>query len=129
MPDNLDEASHRLMRETAALPLYAEHIGDANKVRARILPPEGYYDLLAPEASEVDIWRTTYQHVMGGPADIVQWVRATGLRPFVDALPQALQPAFLADYEARIAQAYPARTDGRRLLAFPRLFIVARRRG
>ena len=29
--------------------------------------------------------------------------------------------------QKRIAQAYPARADGRRLLAFPRLFMVASR--
>jgi trans-aconitate 2-methyltransferase len=129
MPDNLDEPSHRLMRETAVQPRFVEHIGDADKVRARILSAEAYYDLLAGEASEVDIWRTTYQHVMGGAADIVQWVRATGLKPFVEALPDALQAEFLADYERRIGEAYAPRADGRRLLAFPRLFIVARRKG
>jgi trans-aconitate 2-methyltransferase len=128
MPDNLDEPSHRLMRETAAEPRFAQHIGDAAKVRARILPAGGYYDLLAPEAAEVDVWRTTYHHRMGSPADIVQWLRATGLKPFVEALPAALQPAFLQAYEARIAEAYPERADGSRLLAFPRLFIVARRK-
>lgn len=127
MPDNLDEPSHRLMRETAAEPRFAAHIGDASKVRARILPAGGYYDLLAPEAAEVDVWRTTYHHRMGSPADIVQWLRSTGLKPFVEALPEALQPEFLQAYEARIAEAYPARADGSRLLAFPRLFIVARR--
>jgi trans-aconitate 2-methyltransferase len=128
MPDNLDEPSHRLMREVASQPKYAQHIGDAGKVRARILPPSGYYDLLAREADEVDVWRTAYHHRMGSPADIVQWLRATGLKPFVEALPEALQPEFLADYEARIGDAYPARSDGSRLLAFPRLFIVARRK-
>jgi trans-aconitate 2-methyltransferase len=128
MPDNLDEPSHRLMRETAAQPKFAQHIGDAAKVRARILPAAGYYDLLAPEAAEVDVWRTTYHHRMGTPTDIVQWVRGTGLRPFVEALPEALQPEFLAEYQARIAQAYPERADGNRLFAFPRLFIVARRK-
>lgn len=128
MPDNLDEPSHRLMRETAAQPKFAQHIGDAAKVRARILPPVRYYDLLAPEAAEVDVWRTTYHHRMGTPADIVQWVRGTGLRPFVEALPEALQPEFLAEYQARIAEAYPERVDRSRLFAFPRLFIVARRR-
>lgn len=128
MPDNLDEPSHRLMRETAAEPRFASHVGDANKVRARILPAEGYYDLLAREASTIDIWRTTYQHVMGSAADIVQWVRATGLKPFVEALPDALQPEFIGAYLRRIDQAYPARVDGKRLLAFPRLFIVARKK-
>jgi trans-aconitate methyltransferase len=34
----------------------------------------------------------------------------------------------LAEYQSRIEGAYPAHADGKRLLAFPRLFIVARRR-
>ena len=78
--------------------------------------------------AEVDIWRTTYFHLMDDAGAIVQWLRSTGLRPFLDALPPALQAAFVQDYESRVAAAYPARRDGRRLLAFPRLFIVARRR-
>jgi trans-aconitate 2-methyltransferase len=128
MPDNLDEPTHRLMRETAADPRWAERIGDADRVRARILPAQGYYDLLTTDAAMVDVWRTTYHHVMPAPADIVQWLRGTGLKPFVDALPPGLQAEFLAEYERRIALAYPARRDGKRLLAFPRLFIVAVRR-
>jgi trans-aconitate 2-methyltransferase len=125
MPDNLDEPTHRLMRETAADARWAGAIGDADKVRARLLSAARYYDLLSAEASSVDIWRTTYHHVMNTPADIVQWLRSTGLKPFIDALPLAQQAEFLGEYEQRIAQAYPARSDGRRLLAFPRLFIVA----
>jgi len=34
---------------------------------------------------------------------------------------------FVADYTARIACAYPRQHDGRVLLQFPRLFIVATR--
>ncbi|UDF33703.1 UNVERIFIED_ORG: trans-aconitate 2-methyltransferase [Shinella sp. XGS7] len=129
MPDNLEEASHRLMRETAALPPYVAHIGPAAARRERLLGAEAYYDLLAPEA-EVDLWRTHYYHRMDDAAAIVDWVRATGLRPFLDALPDAsLRAQFLADYQARLETAYPARRDGSRLLGFPRLFIVARRRG
>lgn len=127
MPDNLEQPTHRLMRETARDPRWADAIGDADKVRARILSADAYYDLLAPRAAVVDVWRTTYHHVMETPADIVQWLRGTGLKPFVDALPAAQQAEFLAEYERRVALAYPARADGRRLLAFPRLFIVARK--
>ena len=128
MPDNLDEPSHRLMREVAGLPDFAAAIGDAAAVRSRLLDATGYYDLLAAGAAQVDVWHTIYRHPMASPAAIVQWLRSTGLKPFVDALDAAAQAAFLAEYERRIDAAYPARADGRRLLAFPRLFIVAQRK-
>ncbi|MEI9939542.1 MAG: trans-aconitate 2-methyltransferase [Pseudomonadota bacterium] len=127
MPDNLNEPTHRLMREVASVGPWARALADAARVRPLIPPADTYYDLLAGAAKTVDIWRTAYHHPMGSPADIVDWVRATGLRPFVDPLPDMQRAAFLAEYERRIAEAYPARKDGKRLLAFPRLFIVARR--
>jgi len=126
MPDNLDEPSHRLMRETAAA-LLGVSAEDADKLRARILPAQQYYDLLTPQA-DVDLWRTTYHHRMDDAAAIVQWLRATGLKPYIDPLTPELQAQFLAEYQRRIELAYPVRADGKRLLAFPRLFIVARRR-
>jgi trans-aconitate 2-methyltransferase len=127
VPDNLDEPSHALMREVARDSRFATSIGNAAAVRSRILSAQRYYDLLAPRA-DVDIWRTTYYHLMTDAAAIVQWLRSTGLKPFLEALAPDLQQAFLADYERRIDGAYPSRADGQRLLAFPRLFIVALRR-
>lgn len=129
MPDNLDEPSHRLMRETAADPRFAAHIGDADKLRSRILAVRAYYDLLVrtPGIVHVDVWHTVYYHRMADAAAIVQWLRATGLKVFVEALPPELQPLYLTEYERRIAEAYPVQADGSRLLAFPRLFIVAQR--
>lgn len=127
MPDNLDEPSHRAMRDTAREGPWAAKIGDADEVRARLLPAERYYDLLAREASAVDIWRTTYHHVMESPDAIVEWLSATGLRPFLDPLDEGERAGFLASYRTRLDAGYPALADGRRLLRFPRLFIVARK--
>lgn len=127
MPDNRDEPTHRLMREVAALPEFAEAIGDYTRLRTELLGLNGYYDLLAPRAASVDVWRTTYQHPLASARAIVDWVSGTGLRPFVDPLNPELRARYLAEYERRIAAAYPARADGLRLLAFPRLFIVARK--
>jgi trans-aconitate 2-methyltransferase len=128
MPDNRQEPTHRLMRTVAAEAPWAEPIGDADRLRTLLLPLGGYYDLLAPEAARVDVWHTIYQHPMASAAAIVEWVRGTGLKPFVDRLPADLQASYLAEYERRVDQAYPARTDGKRLLAFPRMFIVAQRK-
>ena len=130
MPDNLHEPSHRLMREVAALPEFVGYIGQADQTRTAILPIGAYYDLLSasgvPVAS-VDVWHTVYQHPMESASSIVQWLRSTGLKPYLEGLPAPLQASFLAEYERRIAQAYPVRADGKCLLAFPRLFLVAQR--
>ena len=128
MPDNRQEPTHRLMRELAAQAPWATSVGDADGLRTELLEIGGYYDLLAPQAAQIDVWRTTYQHPMPSPAAIVEWLRGTGLRPFVDRLSAELQNSYLAEYERRVAQAYPPRADGRLLLAFPRMFIVAQRK-
>ena len=127
MPDNRQEPTHRLMREVAAEAPWREPIGDADRLRTDLLPIQGYYDLLAPQAAQVDVWHTVYQHPMASAGAIVEWVRGTGLRPFIDPLPDALRASFLAEYECRVDAAYPVRAGGRRLLAFPRMFIVAQR--
>ena len=54
-------------------------------------------------------------------------VQGLGLAAFLDALDAPSREVFLTDYTARIAKAYPARYDGKVLLRFPRLFIVAAR--
>lgn len=128
MPDNRGEPTHSAMRETAADGPWAAAIGDAAAVRIRILGLADYYDMLAPQAAAIEVWRTVYHHPMASPRAIVDWLRGTGLKPFVEPLPEAQRAEFLAAYERRIAEAYPPRADGRLLLAFPRLFIVARRR-
>ncbi len=129
MPDNRDEPTHRSMREVGAMQPWAASIGDIEKLRTAILPLAAYYDLLAPVAAEVDVWHTIYQHRMESPQAIVDWVSGTGLKPFVEPLDEASKASFLAEYLRRIGDAYPARADGKLLLAFPRMFIVAQRKG
>jgi len=127
MPDNRQEPTHRLMREVASEAPWREPIGDADALRTELFGIGGYYDLLAPRAERLDVWHTVYQHVMESPAAIVEWVRATGLKPFIDPLSEPLRESFLAEYERRVDAAYAVRSDSRRLLAFPRMFIVAQR--
>lgn len=127
MPDNRQEPTHRSMRDVASLEPWSRFIDDAASVRTRILPLEDYYDLLASVAAEVDVWRTSYQHPMDSASSIVAWLRGTGLKPFLEPLPPEERASFLEAYERRIEAAYPRRSDGKRLLAFPRIFAVARK--
>ncbi|PJI45465.1 MAG: trans-aconitate 2-methyltransferase [Rhizobium sp.] len=125
MPDNLDEPTHLLMEETGAAAPWAPAFAGGKLRRARLPSPAAYLERLSPKAARVDVWHTVYYHPMANPEAIVEWVKGTGLRPYLDAAGKDHTPAFLTDYTTRIAKAYPPMADGRVLLRFPRLFVVA----
>jgi len=90
--------------------------------------PAFYYDLLNPHASKLDLWETEYIHVMNNPAAILEWIRGTGLRPFLEALPSKEQKRRFEElFLTGLTAAYPAQKDGRVLFPFRRLFILAYR--
>jgi trans-aconitate 2-methyltransferase len=134
MPRNFDQPSHVLMRETATegpwAATLAPVVGGATVLREEpVAAPEWYYDLLAPLAGDgLDFWETEYLHVLEGADPVLHWVSGTALRPVTDALAGAEREAFLAAYGAKLRAAYPRRADGKTLLPFRRLFLVARAR-
>jgi trans-aconitate 2-methyltransferase len=122
MPDNFEEPSHRLMRSQQGP--WGERLASVRS-QSPVHSAAFYYDLLAPHVKQLDIWRTTYQHVIPSAASIVEWVKGTGIRPFLAQLSNAEQATYLEGYLRDIEAAYPLRADGKRLFPFPRLFIVA----
>ena len=58
---------------------------------------------------------------------IIDWVTATGLRPWLQDLTESEQQLFLKRYHQMLEKAVSLQENGQILLAFPRLFIVARR--
>ena len=125
MPDNLSEPTHELMRAVAADPSWSSRLADA--ARAPLPPPRVYYDALKPVARRIDIWHSVYNHVLADAAAVVEWVKGTGLRPFLDPLNEREREDYLSRYSAQVGRAYPPAADGKVLLRFPRLFIVAQR--
>lgn len=124
MPRNYDAPSHRLMAVAAAAGPWADKL---SVIPARtIAPPEFYFDILALMASELDIWETSYLHCLEGDDPVFRWTRATGLRPYEQALEGAEREGFLEIYRALLREAYPRRDDGKTLFPFQRLFVVAR---
>jgi len=93
----------------------------------REVPPPLEYQLMLSEIgfSEINCHYHTFHHSMQSPSEVVEWYRATGLRPFINALPEDRRAAFLDAYRRRLERAY--RTSGAMTFDFKRLFVWARR--
>lgn len=128
MPDNLNEPSHRLMREVAANGPWASKLTSAAGQRTEMASASDYFSMLRPHCARVDVWRTTYHHQLtGGAAGVVEWFKGSGLIPFLSPLTEEERAQYLQEYLTAVSNAYPALADGSVLLPFPRLFIVATR--
>jgi trans-aconitate 2-methyltransferase len=125
MPDNMREPALMLMEKVAASGPWAGALAHVDATRKDLLRPEGYYDLLRPLCSHLDIWHTHYQHIMDNQAGVVEWFKGSSLRPFYAPLAGEMREKFLATYTEEITRAYSSRHDGKVMLKFPRLFIVA----
>jgi trans-aconitate 2-methyltransferase len=130
MPLSWDAPSHRLMREvlTDGGP-GGNTLGTAELrqavARKWVDDADMYYDLLVGCTRTLDIWETEYLQILEGADPVLEWVKATGLRPILNGLDDRERGLFLAEYSRRLRAVYPTRADGRTLYPFRRLFIVA----
>jgi len=126
MPAMHDAPLRALQNEVAAQGPWAPLLADAGFARG-LLPTAGYYDLLRPLVTALDLWETTYLHVLTGEDAVTEWAAGSSLRPFLDKLPPDLRAGYRAAYTEALKPHYPKRPDGTTLLPFRRLFIVATR--
>lgn len=124
MPRNFDQPSHALMRAVAQEGPWREvlspHLRPSPVADAR-----DYWRMLEPLGAGIDIWECDYLQVLEGEDAVLQWILGSALRPLLAALEADWREAFLADYSARLREAYPRESNGTTLFPFKRLFILA----
>lgn len=126
MPDNWREPTHRI---PAAI-LDGPDFDDSNRralLRDRVESPAAYRAWIGPDF-DIDIWTTTYHHVLTGTDPVVAWITGSVLKPVLDTLEGTSRDRFLEACASELGRAYPTEPDGTTILRFRRLFIVARRR-
>jgi trans-aconitate 2-methyltransferase len=128
MPMAWETTHHTLMRQTAQTGPWSARLAGVDTIQP-LLAATDYYDAVAGVCDEIDIWSTTYLHVLDGADAVLEWMKGTALRPYLTALADepVMRDAFLAALGAALGQAFPRRPEGRTLLPFPRLFLLARR--
>ena len=122
VPNNAASATHRTMSDLARDPRFADHLRDVEPLPAT--DPADYLQFFADRHFDVNAWETTYLHVLDGDDPVFDWMRGTGARPYLQALPEDLRAEFAADLAARLREAYPRRSWGT-TLPFRRTFAVA----
>ena len=55
-------------------------------------------------------------------ADIIEWYKGTGLRPYLNALQEPERSEFEQEITSEVQKAYTPRPDGSIIFRFPRLF-------
>ena len=127
MPNNFDEAAHKLLAELVRQEPWASAIGHWQE-RYFVQNAAWYVDTLSRLGFiEVDVWETIYYHTLQGPDAVLEWMKGTALRPVFTKLASERHAAFLTEYQDKLREAYPERAYGA-LLPFRRLFFVAKRR-
>jgi trans-aconitate 2-methyltransferase len=126
MPDNFTQPSHQAIFALAVDERWRERL--APLLRASpVAPAEAYLQMLLPRTAHLDLWETTYWHVLDGEDPVPAWTSGSALRPFLGVLKEDERRGFLAAYAQAMRSAYPRRADGRTVFPFRRLFIVATR--
>ena len=124
-------AAGAAMRQIATSPRWAVRLADvAGRTGPRgtnpVRTPDEYIRVLVRAELVVDAWQTTYLHILGGEDPVLEWFGGTGLRPYLDSLPEGDRAEFRAEIGERLRQLYP-RQDFGTVLPFPRLFVVGHR--
>ncbi len=128
VPGNGGSPLHRALRRTAADAAWRSRFaGRASGVddAIRYQEPPFYYDTLAPLGGTVDIWETTYWHLLGGQAALIDWYSGSGMRPWLERLGEAEGQAFKQAVLDAAAPEYPVRPDGSVFFPFRRIFVTA----
>lgn len=123
VPFNDASPSHTLLHEISSRGPYASHTEGLHAGRG--MAPEAYLGLFNTLGWQVDVWQTTYLHVLRGDDPVFDWVSSTGARPIIQALPDGLREEFVDDYKAALREAYPHTPHGT-VFPFSRVFAVAR---
>jgi trans-aconitate 2-methyltransferase len=124
MPRNFNAPTHTLVADAARMGPWRDRLEPMLRP-SPVADPGFYYDLLAPRTAALDIWETEYLQALEGEDPVKEWIKGSWLAQFLDALDEPERSEFEATYARLAAQAYPRRPDGRTLLPFRRLFIVA----
>ena len=125
VPMNGGEPLFQIIKEVAADSKW--NFADVHFEKNDVLTPAEYFDILSGCSSSFEIWETVYYHAIPSHEHLIEWVRSTRLRPYLDVLSDADKTLFEQEILDKAKIAYPFTGSGEVILKFRRFFFIARK--
>jgi len=127
MPYNFESPAHRAMNKVAADQRWGGKLDGVSEKR-HVQPIGFYYHMLKKAAAVLNLWETEYLQIMNGAGAILDWVRSTAMRGYLERLPDERQQKLFEDLcLAEFEKSYPADEQGKVLFPYRRMFILVYR--
>lgn len=123
MPMNGGETLFRIMGDVVSEPKW--NFSDMKIEPNKTLAPEEYYDILSSLTNNFDIWESVYYHSMPSVEAMVEWIKGTRLRPYLNALSEEKAAELQNEITERAKCAYKPQKNGEIIFKFRRFFFTA----
>lgn len=123
IPMNGDEPLYKAIDELAASDKW--HLNRSLLRHNMVLDSMEYFNILSKCSSSFDIWETVYYHRMPNHHALVEWVKGTRLRPYLELMSEEQGREFENEIERAAVRLYPVMDNGEVVLKFRRLFFTA----
>lgn len=126
IPMNGQETLFKIMNEVISESQWGLSLVDT-ETNGTLLPEE-YFDILSSCTDNFDIWETVYYHNMPSIEAMVEWIKGTRLRPYLNALDKEKADSLEKEIAKRAAEAYSVQRNGEIIFKFRRFFFIAVKR-
>ncbi len=123
IPKNGDSPLYKAMDEVVAEAKW--NFNAAEVAYNKSLPPEDYFDILSSLTDDFTLWESVYYHRMKSHAALVEWIKGTKLRPYLNLLDEGCQKELENEIVQRVSSLYPVQENGEVIYRFRRLFFMA----
>jgi len=83
-----------------------------------------YYGLMSLHFKSVDFWQTDYIHILESQSAIVEWIKSTALKPYLNCLQDKEKISFENEVLSEIKRYYPVQNNSKILFPFKRMFTI-----
>lgn len=86
---------------------------------------EEYFDILSSLTERFDVWETVYYHGMPSIDAMIEWIKGTRLRPYLNALNAADAQNLIQEITEKASKVYVKRKNREIIFKFRRFFFTA----